>query len=58
MTVVVASVVFAAAVSVVFDAVLVELLASLEQETVSGRSFTPPRAQMDLAALRVTVEYG
>lgn len=53
---VVPSVVFAAAESLVFDVVLVvELLESLAQATVSGRLVTPPRAQMDLAALRVAV---
>lgn len=60
-TVVVAPVLFAAAEPVVVgDAVAVllpveALDASDEQATVLGRSVTPPRAQMDLAALRVSV---
>lgn len=55
------SVVFAAAeLVVVGDAVAVllpveALDAADEHATVSGRSVTPPRAQMDLAALRVSV---
>ena len=58
---VVAPVLFAVAEPVVVgDAVAVLLPveafdASDEQATVFGRSVTPPRAQMDLAALRVSV---